>query len=208
MIQPQRKIQFYKHDKKGYILRMLTFDDVSFWGAEALMSVIFALYVVQNITGGSATHVGLSLTVRQIVIAFCSIPIGRFLDKHKGYVDEVYFLSIAGFLAGISYFFFAFSNSIWQLYILMAIIGLTHSLSMNAWRSLFYETVDKSERGETQGVYQSVMSVAGALLVGLGGIMADKFGYQTIIFIVSGMTIIGGFLPLMIKKMVPTAKKK
>ncbi len=195
--------QFYRQTKRGHVLRALALDDVSFWGADRLISVIFALFIVSNITGGSATHVGIALMIRQLVIAFLSVPVGRLLDKHKGYIDEVYFLALSGILAGVAYIFLGFSTQLWQVYILMACIGVAHTFNLDTWRVLFYGLIKKGEQGETTGIYQTIMSVTGALILVIGGIVADKYGYSTIMWIGAVMTIIAGIIPLSIKHLVP-----
>lgn len=196
------KIQFYRHSKTGTILRALTVDDVAFWGADALISVVFALFVVSHIEGASATHVGLAITLRQLMIAFLSIPVGKFLDNHKGHLDEVQFLSMSGILAGLTYVVLGFSTEIWHLFASMAFIGIAHSLNLNAWRILFYGSIKNTERGETTGVYQTIMSVMGALIVGLGGFLADEYGYRAILWIGGFMTFIGGIIPLFLRDLV------
>jgi MFS family permease len=202
VISPQRRIQFYSKGAKGFLLRILTIDDVSFWGAEALVNVVLALFIVTQIRGAGAIEVGFALTIRQLVLAAMSIPMGRILDRHKGLLDELYFLSLSGLLSGLSYFLLSFSGQIWQLYVLMGIVGAAHAINIAAWRTLFYSSIDQNERGETIGAYQTIMSVAGALLVGIGGILAENFGYRVIILIIAGMTTLGGFLPLLLKKVV------
>lgn len=195
--------QFYKQTKRGYILRILALDDVSFWGAERLISVIFALFIVNNIAGGSAAAVGIALMIRQLVVAFLSVPVGRLLDKHKGYIDEVYFLAFSGLLAGSAYILFGFADHLWQVYVLMGVIGIAHTLNLDTWRVLFYGLIQKNEQGETTGIYQTIMSISGALVFALGGLFADIYGYPTIIWIGAVMTMIAGIIPLLIKRLVP-----
>ncbi|MCA9352654.1 MFS transporter [Patescibacteria group bacterium] len=199
----QGRNQFYKPTRRGYILRMLTLDDVTFWGADTFISVIFALFIVTNIEGGSATHVGLALTIRQLMVALFSVPIGKLLDKHKGYVDEVYFLAISGILAGCTYALFGFATELWHVYVLMVFVGISHTLNLDTWRVLFWGSIKKSERGETTGIYQTIMSITGALILALAGFLGDTYGYRFIIWIGSCMTMLAGLIPLFIKRFVP-----
>ena len=197
-----KKIQFYKHSKKGFLLRLLTADDVSFWGANSLISVIFALFVVANIEQATAVDVGIALTIREITLAVLSIPIGRIFDKHKGLLDEVYFLSISGLLVGFSYILLSFSTQTWHLFCIMIIIGISHAINLNAWRTLFYGSIKQSERGETVGVYQTIFSISGALFLSIGGFIGDSYGSDVVLIAGGIISIIGGILPLYLKKII------
>ena len=193
------KIQFYKHNKVGFLLRILTLDDVAFWGASSLVSVIFALFIVANIQGASAVNVGIALTLQEIIKAILSIPIGKMFDRQKGFIDEIYFLSLSGFLVGLLYILLSFAATIPQLYLIMLFIGVSHAINLNAWRILFYGSIKNSERGETTGIYQTIFSVSGALILALSGFIADQYGFNVVLILGGVMSIIGGFLPLLLR---------
>jgi len=206
-IKHKQKIQFYRHTKNGYLLRLLTLDDMSFWGSSALMSIVFTLFVVAEIDGGSASVVGIAFMLRELTIALLSIPIGKVLDKIKGHLDEIYFLSASGMLVGIAYLLLGFSTQIWQVYILMIGIGITHALNINSWRILFYGSIKNNERGQTTGVYQTIMSITIAIILAVGGFIADTYGFRITLFIGAIITIAGGFIPLLLRKNIIEEKR-
>ncbi len=206
MEQANSPIHFYrKNSKVGYLLRILTVDDVSFWGANSLISVIFALFVVENIVGATAVHVGIGLMLRELTLALLSIPVGRMFDRRKGLLDEVTFLSVSGFLVGTAYLLLSLSNQIWHLYAIMIVIGVSQAINLNAWRVLFYGSIQETERGETVGVYQTVMSITIALILGIGGFVGETYGFNVVLILGGFMAILGGILPLFLRKIV--AKK-
>lgn len=195
------RIQFYiKNSKVGFLLRILTIDDVSFWGANSLISVILALFIVDNIAGATAINVGIGLMLRELTLAFLSIPVGKMFDRTKGLLDEVVFLSISGFLVGTSYILMSFSTQIWQLYALMILIGIGHAVNLNAWRILFYGSIHESERGQTIGVYQTVMSITIALILGIGGFIGERYGFNVVLILGGMMSVVGGVLPLFLRE--------
>jgi len=95
--------------RKSSVLSALTYNDAVFWGADVFVGVGFALYITQNIPGGNAIHVGFIFGLYRLVRAFVAIPIGRFLDKHKGHMDEFYTLLVSGLIVGLTYFALFFS---------------------------------------------------------------------------------------------------
>ncbi len=179
----------------------MTLDDMFFWGADRLFGVIFSLYVVENITGGSVMHIGFIFMLLYLINAFLSIPIGHFLDKHRG-VDEALLLSLSGFLAGISYILLAFAHNLWQVYLIVMFIGLAQTFNVNSWRSIFYSSIPNKERSETIGAYQTAMSLIRALIVALSGIFAEAFGFNFIFFVSGAMALLAGVFPLFIKNLV------
>ena len=90
---PKVKVpKLYRSNNRSAILSALTFNDAATWGSDVFVGVIFALFITSNITGGTAIQVGLIFGLYRIVRAFAAIPIGSWLDRHKGHVDEFYAL--------------------------------------------------------------------------------------------------------------------
>lgn len=196
----KNKIDFYQNSPRGKILRAMTLSDVTYWGADAFIVVIFALYVVNFIEGGSATHIGFSFFVYFFVRALLSIPIGQFFDKHCGYIDEIWGLTITGFIAGSIYMLLSQASQLWHLYLAMLALGFISAVNLTSWRILFYNNIDKEEYGQTVGIYQTVIGISYALAVALGGIAGDVFGFDTVLLIGGMVMFIGGFMPITVKQ--------
>lgn len=177
----------------------MTFSDISFWGARSFISVIIALFVIEFIDGGSATHVGLSSMAYSAVSALLSIPVGRFFDKHKGYIDEVWGLAFASAMTGIVYIWMSFATDLWQLYISMILLGILSVVNTTSWRVLFFNNVGKREYGETVGIYQTFMSVGEGMALALGGIAGDVFGFEKVVFWGGVVIFAGALIPIGIK---------
>ncbi len=197
MFNLRRGIEFYRHSKRGYLLRVMTFDDMFFWGADRLFNVIFSLYVVE-VLDGSIMHVGFIFMLLYVINATLSIPVGKFLDKHKGF-DELVALSFSGFLVGFSYLLLAFATDLWHVYIIALLIGVAQTFNLNSWRSIFYSSIPNKERSETIGAYQTAMSLSKALIVALSGLCAEYFGFNFILITAGFMALIAGAFPLFLK---------
>lgn len=179
----------------------MTLSDISFWGTYSFISVIIALFVVEFIEGGSATHLGLSSMVYSAIAAILSIPIGRFFDKHKGYLDEVWGLSFASAATGVVYIWLSFATDLWQLYLAMALLGAVSVINTTSWRILFFNNIDKKEYGETVGIYQTLMSIGEGMALALGGIMGDIFGFEKVVFYGGVVILFGSLIPIGIKSL-------
>lgn len=192
-------IEFYKSSSKGRILRAMTLSDISYWGADAFIGVIIVLFAINFIHGGSATHVGLAYFLYRATAAVASIPIGRYYDKHPGYLDEIWGLAAASFMAGLVYIGLSFSTELWQLYLAMFLLGLTNVMDLLSWSKLFYHHIEKEDYGQTVGVYRAILSIAQGAAVALGGLVGDTFGYEKVVFFGGVVVTLGAFFPLSIR---------
>mgnify|MGYP002396401372 CR=1 FL=1 len=199
MFNPLHRNDFYQKSERGRMLRAMTINDITYWGSFSFISVIFALFVIEYIEGGSATHVGLAMMIYSVISAGFSIPAGRFFDTHKGYLDEVWGLALSGFLTGLIYIAMSFASQLWHLYVAMGMLGILASINMSSWRILFYNNIRKREYGETIGIYQTLFSIGEGGAMALGGFFGETFGFDAVIFWGGIAIFVGGFLPLLIR---------
>jgi MFS family permease len=202
------RINFYQNSPRGKILRAMTLSDISFWGSYNFIKVILILFVIQFIDGGSATHLGLAFLVYKGFAAALSISIGRFFDRHKGYLDEMWGLALASFATGGVYIALSFSTHLWQLYTAMLALGFLSVVNMSSWRILFYNHIEKAEYGRTIGIYMAILSLAEGLALALGGFFGDTFGFDKVVFYGGVVAVLGGLIPLTVKYfLLPDSKK-
>jgi len=193
-----RDLKLFKGSKKN-VLSALTLNDATYWGADIFIATIFALYLTQNITGGTATQVGIIYAIYRISRAFFALPFGRFFDKNKGYLDEMWALVLSGLIVGSTYVALFFATQLWQVYLAMIIIGIGHALNIGSWTVLFYSSMTKNQRGEVVGVYQTIMQVVYALSAALAGFAGDVYGFEWIILTAGIATILSGMAPITIR---------
>lgn len=185
--------------EKSSVLSALTFNDAAFWGADIFVGVVFALYITQNIPGGSAIHVGLVFGLYRAIRAFAAIPIGRFLDQHKGHIDEYYTLVTAGLITGVTYIALFFSTELWHVYVGMSFIALGHALDISSWRILFYGNVPENTRGQVIGVYETIMQIVYALAIIIAGFVGEIFGFEWTLFFAGVATLSSSAILLFIR---------
>jgi len=190
--------KLYKGEKSS-ILSALTFNDAAFWGADMFVGVVFALYITQNIPGGSAIHVGLVFGLYRAIRSFSAIPIGRFLDRHKGHLDEYYTLLLSGIITGLAYITLFFSSELWHVYVGMCFIGFGHALDIGAWNVLFHGNVPEESRGEVIGVYQTFMQIIYALAIVIAGFVGEIFGFEWTLLFAGIITLISSAILVFVR---------
>ncbi|MFZ2970786.1 MAG: hypothetical protein WA063_06570 [Minisyncoccia bacterium] len=70
------------------VLRSLTLSDISSMGGFGLLAPIFAIYINDNIMGGSILAIGVATTIYELTKSFVQIPISKYTDKEIGNVRE------------------------------------------------------------------------------------------------------------------------
>ncbi len=188
-----------KVSKRTSIVRTLTGNDIIFWGADAFISVALALFVVTFIEGATILNVGIALMIHRVVNALASIPVGRFFDKHKGYLDEILGLTIACFASGVMYMLLSFSTQIWQLYLVMLCLGVCSAVNLSSWRIVFYSHINQEQLGQTLGVYQMLYSLGIGLFLAIGGFTGERYGFNNVLLFGGLLMMAGSTLPLLIK---------
>ena len=191
-----RPIHPFRFSKYSHISEVLTLNDVLYWGGDSFISVIMALFVTQYIEGGSASHIGISWMIYRLIAAVTTVPVGKFLDKHRGYIDEIWSLFAVSILAGFTYIGLSFATQIWHLYLGMGLLGIFRSFDINAWKILFYSHLEKRTQGRAIGTYDAVYSIVIGSLYALAGFMGDAYGFRTVV-ILGGMLIIAGGFPVL-----------
>ena len=185
--------------KRSQVVKILTANDVIVWGSDAFISVALALFVVTFIEGATILNVGIGLMIHRVTGAVAAVPIGRWFDTHRGYLDEVHGLSFACLVAGFSYIILSFATSIWQFYLIMFFLGISAMVNLASWRILFYSNIGKKQFGQTVGVYQMLFSLGIGLFLAVGGFAGDRYGYDMVLLFGGVMMTFGSLLPLMIK---------
>ncbi len=186
-------------ERRSAIVKMLTASDVTYWGADAFISVALALFVVAFIEGATVLNVGVALMIYRVIGALAAVPRGRLFDRHRGYMDEVWGLSLACFFGGVVYILLSFAAAVWQLYLAMFFLGIISTVNLASWRILFYNNIDKKQFGETIGVYQMLYSLGIGLFLAVGGFAGERFGYDKVLFLGGLLMIVGSVLPLLIR---------
>ncbi|HRI05384.1 MAG TPA: MFS transporter [Candidatus Dojkabacteria bacterium] len=182
------------------VLSILTLSDFSTWSSANLTGVIFTLFALEHIKDATITDVGFSSLLFLSVSAILNIPLGRLLDRTRGFLDENYVLVASSVVRGGALILLAFSTQLWQLYLLQAILGVARSMNYVSWRVLFSKFLDPKHVAEQWSVYDSIIAIGLGFAALIGGYLGDNFPYTYVIFIAGVVTIIGGVFPLFIHK--------
>ena len=161
---------------------------------------IFAIFLTENIKGGSIKVAGFAAAVYWIVQSLVMIPFGRYLDKHPGEKDDLWFIVIGNILGAVAIFGYIFSRLPWHIYLLQGIYGLGMGMNIPGYTAIFTRHIDKNKEAFEWGLRSSFVGIGSGIAGALGGIIAYNFGFNAL-FIGAGVFIIlSAFLLLLIAK--------
>ena len=130
------------------------------------------------------------MAVYWVVKSLIQLPIARFLDKTDGEKDDFYALFLGYIMASISVLFFIFAKTPLHIYLIQAFFGIAMAVAVPAWYGIFTRHIDKLKENQEWSLDSIAIGIGAATSAALGGILANRYGFQTVF-------IIGGFLAVL-----------
>lgn len=183
----------FKDVKINPVVKFLTYSDILMMSGWGLIAPIMAVFITEQIPGGSVEIAGLAATIYFLVKSFLQVPIARYIDKKKGENDDFNVMVVGSLLITLSAFLYLWVKSPFQLYLVQILYGIGGALSYPSWLALFTRHVDKHEEGLEWSLYYTTTDLGAALTAGLGGLIAGSFGYNYV-FIAVGLSSLFGTL--------------
>lgn len=182
------------------VVRILVIADFFYNSAFASFGPVFAIFIANNIVGGSASVAGFATATYWIVKSIFQLPVARFLDRTDGEADDFWALWAGYFLTGFIPLAYIFASTPIHLYVIQGVYGFLMAWLVPAWYSIFTRHVDKW-RISFEWSLESVFSVgfATAVAAALGGYLVDRLGFQVLFLGSSILTILTSFLILALK---------
>jgi len=109
-----------------------------------LIAPIFAVFIVNDIRGGTVETVGFALALYWIVKSIMQIPIGRWLDRRDGELDDYWAMIIGSTCSALgAILFFFFAHAMWHVYLLEVFLGIADALIVPPFYALFSRHLDR-----------------------------------------------------------------
>lgn len=194
--------------KVNNLIKVLTFSDVLVISGWGLINPIFAVFVTKNIEGGTIELIGLATSIYLVLRASLQIPFARFIDSHKGEIDDFVVMAVGSFLMSLMPFFYIFASKPIHVLVLQGITGISSAMVSPGWLAIFTRHVDKNAEAQSWGLYNAMVGFAGALASALSGFMASLFGFKTLYFIVGCVCTFGSAFLFFVYQDLRKAEKK
>lgn len=172
-------------------LKLLILSDVFIYSGLGLVAPLLAVFIKDDLIGGSLFAVGIASAIFLMVHAVLQIVFAdRFSQK-----DRRWMLLFGTLLIAFVPFGYFFSTTIWHIFIVQFIYGLGASFAYPSWYSLFSANLDRKQEGFQWSINNSSISIGTALTAALGGWLVNIIGFK-FVFIITGLITFVGFLIL------------
>lgn len=184
---------------KAYIYWDLVIN--SGWG---LLGPVFAIFLLQNIAASNVVQgakiAGFATLFYWVTKSVLQIPIGNYLDKNHGEVDDFWFYVAGTIITGLVPFGYLFSFLPWHIYVLQIIHAIGMSMIIPASYAIFIRHTDKGREAYESGLDSTLLGLGAGIAGAIGGILAGLIGFQLIFILTGVLTFISVFFIFMVRK--------
>ncbi len=174
-------------------LKLLLLSDVFVSTGFGLIAPIFAIFVKEDIVGGSIFTAGVATTLYLLVKGVFQLPFSRYVDKHD---NKVRWLMVGTFIGTTVPLVYLFSTSIYHIYIAQALYGLAAALAYPTWLALWSTNLDKKHEGYDWSLYSTFTGLGAALTAAVGSAVAQFIGFKYTFALVALISLVGGLVLL------------
>lgn len=175
----------------NHVIRTLVLSDFFVNAGFSVFAPILAIFVTKQIQGGSLEVVGFAAAIVQIFKVGFEIPIAYFLDKDHGEFDDFYSMILGSFLIAMVPFMYLLATTVGHIYIISAMYGIGIAFLTPPWNAIFSRHLDKMHENIEWSLESVSIGIAGAGAAAIGGILAQRFGFN-FVFLAGGLFAIFG----------------
>jgi MFS family permease len=162
-----------------------------------LVEPILAIYIKENLIGGTIFAAGAASTLFIVIKSVLQIPLAKYVDKHD---HKVMVLIIGMFMIAGVPFIYIFATTIKMMFLAQAIYGIGAALAYPTWLGLWSTHLDKHKESFQWSVYSTSAGLGAAFSASVGAAIAQFVGFQTTFAIVGAISLIGCFILLGLEK--------
>jgi MFS transporter, DHA1 family, multidrug resistance protein len=168
-------------------LKLLTISDIFVFTGFGLISPILAIFIKDNLIGGTLLAAGISSAIFLIVHALLQILFADIFSAK----DRKWMLILGTALIALVPFGYIFATSVWHIYIIQFIYGVGAGFAYPSWYSLFTSNIDRKQGGYQWSVYNSSISIGTAISAAAGAWLAGIIGFRLVFLITGSIAVVG-----------------
>ena len=169
-------------------IKLLMISDVFFLTGFGLIDPILAIFIKENLVGGTIFAAGISSTIFIITKSIIQLPFSRYVDRHD---QKVKWLIMGTFLIALVPFIYILANDVQYIYFAQLIHGIGSGLAYPTWLGLWSTHLDKKHESYEWSIYSTLTGIGTALTAAIGAAIAEFISFTYTFFFVGLMAIIG-----------------
>lgn len=172
-------------------LKLLIISDIFVFSGFGLISPILAIFIKDNLIGGTILAAGIASAIFLITLSILQI----FFSYTFNPKDRLWMLLTGTAVIATIPFGYIFSTRIGHIFIIEFVYGVGAAFAYPSWSSLFTANLEKGKRGFQYSIYSSSVGIGTAITAAIGAWLAEKTGFE-VVFILTGLFAIIGLLVL------------
>lgn len=174
---------------------LLILSDILILSSFGLIGPIFAVFITENLIGGTIVTAGLATSIFLVVKSSVQLPLSKyFIDEEK---YKTHSLVAGTFLIIVVPFMYLAAKNVILIFAAQAIYGLGAALAYPSWFSLFTKYMDRRHSGFEYTIWSTGVGLGSAFTAYFGAQLAHVFGFRTL-FLFVGIVAFLGFLLLIV----------
>lgn len=185
--------------KLNQVIKVLIFSDFLLQCGWGLIGPIFAIFVTQQIAGGSVAIVGFTTAIFWLTKSIAQPFIARYLDINHGERDDFIFMTAGMYVANSTFIGYIFASQIWHVFLLDFIRGLAMACVIPTWSAVFTRHIDKGREAFSWSLQSTMIGFAIAFAAVFGAVIATTLGFKTVFVLVSAFGLMSASSLFLIK---------
>ncbi|MEK6863252.1 MAG: MFS transporter [Nanoarchaeota archaeon] len=170
------------------VIKLLMLSDVFVLTGFGLVQPILAIFIKDNIVGGTIFAAGLASTMFLITKSAIQLPFSRYVDLHD---DKIKWLIVGTFFISCVPFIYILSDHIYYIYAAEIVRGIGSGLAFPTWLGLWSTNLDKRKESFEWSLYSTLVSVGTAVTAAIGALVAEYVGFTATFILVGVLSLIG-----------------
>ncbi|MBI2671952.1 MFS transporter [Candidatus Woesearchaeota archaeon] len=178
-------------------IKLLMISDVFVVTGFGLIDPILAIFIKENLIGGTVFTASLASTIFLLVKSMVQLPFSKYIDKES---DKTKWVILGSIFISIVPFIYIYSSHIKMIYLAQILYGIGAGLSFPTWLGLWSTNLDKKNESFEWSLYSTLVSLGVAVAAAIGGAIAQFIGFTYTFMFVGLMSFIGSFILLGLEK--------
>lgn len=183
----------------NHTIWMLLFSDIFVITGFGFVSPIIAVFISDQIRGGSIFTVGVATTVFYVAQSLTQLPFSRHVDTHDDR-DDLKWLLRGTLLIAVVPAIYLLSTDMIHIYVAQLVYGIGTGLAYSTWLGLWSTHLDKRSESFEWSLHQTLVGLGIAVAATLGAASAEYIGFRATFVFVGVLALIGCYILYLLKK--------
>ncbi|MDD3897207.1 MAG: MFS transporter [Candidatus Peribacteraceae bacterium] len=185
---------------------LLTFSDITVLTGFGLIDPILAIFIAQDIVGGSVFTAGLASSIFLVTKSFAQLPFSLHIDRISDHAKRWWLLA-GTICVTVVPFLYIMANHVRMIFLAQFILGIGSGCAYSAWLGLWSRHLDKGHESFEWSLYSTLVGLGTAAAATIGAAIANRYGFHAVMLGAGALSLVGcGILFVLLTNRSPVHK--